>query len=77
MSGSTEGGKRAATTNKAKYGEDFYSLIGTKGGKLGKTGGFASQEIGPDGLTGLERARKVGILGGRKSKRVKREDTHS
>ena len=42
MAGSKEGGRKAALTNKAKYGDDFYKLIGKKGGQLGRTGGFAA-----------------------------------
>ena len=42
MAGTVQGGKAAAITNKTKYGEDFYQKIGAKGGKKGKTGGFAS-----------------------------------
>ena len=36
------GGAKAAATNKAKYGKDFYKIIGAKGGRNGHTGGFAS-----------------------------------
>lgn len=31
MSGTETGGKKAGQTNKAKYGEDFYKVIGKKG----------------------------------------------
>ena len=41
MAGTKLGGQRAAKTNKAKYGEDFYANIGARGGKNGTTGGFA------------------------------------
>ena len=41
MAGTKAGGAKAAATNKAKYGKDFYSRIGQKGGKAGNTGGFA------------------------------------
>lgn len=62
MAGTKEGGRRAALTNKAKYGEDFYAKIGAVGGKLGHTGGFyANREL----------ARTAGAIGGRKSKRTK------
>ena len=38
MSGTHAGGKKAAATNKAKYGKDFYAEIGRKGGRNGHTG---------------------------------------
>ena len=63
------GGKKAAATNKAKYGEDFYVRNGRKGGQNGHTGGFASSVIGEDGLCGWERARIAGAKGGSRSKR--------
>lgn len=69
MTGTIEGGRRAAQTNYKKYGADFYSRIGQKGGRLGHTGGFASDKIGADGLTGRMRARTAGALGGHISKR--------
>ena len=62
MAGTAAGGKKAALTNKAKYGENFYKEIGTKGGKLGTTGGFAANH---------ELARIAGAKGGRISKRKK------
>lgn len=70
MSGTLEGGRKAAKTNKLKYGKDFYSLIGAKGGRNGHTGGFASETVGSDGLTGSQRARLAGAKGGRKSSRL-------
>lgn len=70
MAGNPTGGQRAAQTNKEKYGSDFYKKIGAKGGAKGHTGGFASQHVGADGLTGRERARIVGSQGGRTSKRT-------
>ena len=42
MAGTKAGGAKAAATNKSKYGKDFYSKIGQKGGKNGTTGGFAA-----------------------------------
>lgn len=38
--GTPAGGKKAASTNKKKYGKDFYVNIGRKGGASGCTGGF-------------------------------------
>jgi general stress protein YciG len=62
MAGTIQGGKAAATTNKTKYGSDFYAKIGAKGGKKGKTGGFfANREL----------ARAAGAKGGRISRRTK------
>ena len=40
MSGTTLGGKRAAASNKQKFGDDFYARIGSIGGQRGHTGGF-------------------------------------
>jgi len=71
MAGTTAGGRKAAAKNKSLYGSDFYASIGAKGGKLGRTGGFASDKKGKDGLTGRERARLAGSAGGRISRRTK------
>ena len=62
MAGTTAGGKKAAATNKAKYGESFYANIGRKGGRNGHTGGFASNP---------EFAKKCGAIGGKISRRGK------
>lgn len=72
MSGTKEGGAKAAAKNLAKD-PNFYAKIGAKGGANGKTGGFASEEIGIDGRTGRERAKVAGRKGGRKSRRRKSE----
>lgn len=69
MAGTTAGGLKASKRNKKLYGRNFYKVIGAKGGKRGRTGGFASSKIGADGLTGRERARVAGIKGGRTSRR--------
>lgn len=61
MAGTLAGGRKAAITNKQKYGEDFYARIGAKGGRNGHTGGFASNPA---------LARIAGSLGGRKSRRT-------
>lgn len=71
MAQTKEGAKSAGVTNKAKYGADFYARIGKLGGQKGRTGGFASENIGADGLTGRERASKAGYKGGLKSRRGK------
>lgn len=62
MSGSQQGGKQAAKTNKELHGSDFYKRIGAIGGKNGTTGGFAANR---------ELAREAGRKGGLKSKRGK------
>lgn len=69
MAGSVEGGKKAAVTNKAKYGDTFYKSIGAKGGRVGTTGGFGQGE------KGKELARRAGVLGGRKSRRGSRAES--
>lgn len=62
MAGTKVGGKAAASTNKTKYGKDFYARIGAMGGKKGHTGGFAANP---------ELARIAGQKGGRISRRTK------
>ena len=69
MSGNKIGGIRAAKTNKAKYGDNFYKEIGAKGGRNSGTGGFASDVVGKDGLTGRERAAIIAKKSGRMGKR--------
>ena len=66
MAGTKEGGRKAAATNKAKYGVNFYANIGKKGGQNGHTGGFAANR---------ELARIAGAKGGRISKRGKAKKT--
>lgn len=64
MAGTKEGGEMAARTNKELYGADFYTKIGAKGGKKGRTGGFwANREL----------ARTAGAKGGAKSRRTKQQ----
>lgn len=69
MAGNKIGGRKAAITNRMKYGEGFYARIGQKGGRNGTTGGFNSDVVGKDGLTGRERARIAGRKGGLISRR--------
>ena len=65
MAGTKQGGKSAATTNKEKYGDDFYARIGSMGGKKGTTGGFfANREL----------ARIAGQKGGKISRITKKAD---
>lgn len=79
MSGNKIGGAKAAATNKARHGEDFYAKIGSKGGQLGHTGGFATMTpcdcnivVGPH-----HKAQCAGIKGGAKSRRNKKEGSVS
>lgn len=62
MSGTKEGGIKAAQSNKERYGADFYKKIGKAGGIKGTTGGFAAN---------IELAREAGRKGGKISKRRK------
>ena len=86
ISGTKTGGKKVVETRVQKYIDqgyseiearkmvsDDYRRIGAKGGSVkGTKCGFASNVIGNDGLTGFERARVAGALGGAKSRRVKK-----
>jgi hypothetical protein len=63
MAGTKLGGQRAAATNKQRYGLDFYKMIGKAGGTKSRGGGFASEKIGKDGLTGQERSVVAGKKG--------------
>lgn len=65
MSGNKDGGKKAAATNRALYGPDFYARIGSKGGKKSRGGGFTGDP---------ERARILGAIGGKKSRKRKRHE---
>lgn len=73
VAGTKAGGLKAARTNKLRHGDSFYKNIGARGGRAGNTGGFASLERGIDGRTGPERARIVGSIGGKVSKRRRDE----
>ena len=66
MAGTKTGGTKAAATNKAKHGADFYARIGAMGGKKGRTGGFAANPA---------LARIAGAKGGRISRRGKKKDS--
>lgn len=60
MPGTKLGGLKAAATNKAKYGQDFYKINGAKGGRASRTGGFAANQT---------LAKLAGAKGGHLSKR--------
>lgn len=67
MAGTKAGGLKAAATNRAKHGEDFYRRLGKMSWKNPQRaiGGFASNKVGADGLTGRQRAKIAGEKGGR------------
>lgn len=44
--------------------------MGRLGGQRSRTGGFASDVVGADGLTGRQRAKIAGAVGGSKSRRT-------
>lgn len=69
MPNTKEGAKKARRTLLEKLGSEeavreYYKQIGSMGGKKSRGGGFASEKIGSDGLTGAERARLAGQKGG-------------
>lgn len=55
MSGTAEGGKKAAAENMRRYGKDFYKNIGRKGGLKSTGGAFRGNS---------ELAREMGRKGG-------------
>jgi len=66
MAGTVEGGRKAAITNKERFGADFYIVQGAKGGKVkNPLKGFGGNR---------ELARTAGALGGLKSRRGSRAD---
>jgi hypothetical protein len=77
MAGTRSGGLKAKATNLRIHGEDFYKRIGAIGGRNGCSGGFASDVVGKDGLTGPERARIAGKKGGHISRRTKKVDNEN
>lgn len=62
MAGTVEGGKRAAASNKQRYGADFYKQIGKAGGHKSKGGGFAFDH---------ERAVYWGSIGGKSPRKTR------
>lgn len=63
MAGTKEGGAKAASTNKLRYGTDFYRQIGRMGGRLSTGGGFAADR---------NFASAMGRKGGLASRRTKK-----
>lgn len=66
MAGTKRGGLKAASTNKQRYGMNFYESIGRIGGRKSRGGGFAKN---PD------LARVAGRKGGQASRRRPAEET--
>lgn len=64
MAGTREGGLKAAATNKLRYSDEFYRLIGAAGGAKSTGGGFAANH---------ELARKAGRKGGKAKRKVNYE----
>lgn len=64
MSGTKKGGLKAAATNKKRYGDNFYVIVGGSGGASHSKGGFKYMaEHDP------QRLRSLGSKGGSKSRR--------
>lgn len=64
MSGTREGGKLAAETNRERYGANYYAELGRVGGRACVPKGFAANP---------ELARRAGAKGGAISRRSKNE----
>jgi general stress protein YciG len=62
MAGTARGGRKAAATNKMRYGANFYESIGALGGRKSRGGGFAKNP---------NLAREAGRKGGMASRRRK------
>jgi general stress protein YciG len=62
MSGTPQGGRAAAETNKKRYGKNYYEIMGRKGGTISRGGGFAANP---------ELASVAGKKGGKASRRGK------
>lgn len=65
MAGTKEGGRKAAITNKQRYGEGFYKGIGAAGGRKSTGGAFKYDR---------ELASRAGRKGGMASRRPKNID---
>jgi len=63
MAGTREGGRKAAKTNKQRYGLEFYEMIGRKGGTISRGGGFAKNRS-----LAVEAGRKGGMASRRRKK---------
>lgn len=82
MSGTKAGGLKAASTNRKKYGTNFYRSIGQKGGRLGHKGGFAANRAlariaGQKGGRNSIRGDALATLKGENPERSIRQSTHN
>jgi general stress protein YciG len=59
MAGTKDGGKRAAQSNYERFGKNFYQVIGAKGGRASRTGGFYNN-------------RELAVIAGRKGGKASR-----
>lgn len=74
MSGSKSGGRKAAATNKERYGKEYYASIGAKGGsRTSQSKGFAYNTVCNCNLIPEQHFNKncAGIKGGRASSRTR------
>ena len=71
MSGTLSGGKKAAATNKSRYGQDWYSKIGAIGGKAQVSKGFGCMTYEKR----AEACRKGGTIS-KRGKILNRKDNH-
>lgn len=78
MPGTRIGGLKAANTLKKKYGSDWYSKLGIKGGSNGHTGGFTAVDDNgvhtlaiTAGRKGGLASRRTGIKNGESKRRKK------
>lgn len=74
------GAKKLIATMTDKFGSydswaEWMRKNGAEGGRKGRTGGFASEKIGADGLTGKQRARIAGQRGGTISRKPNAKQT--
>jgi len=69
LAGTIAGGRAARDTNKLKYGEDYYSKIGTAGAKAYIERQKAGIAVPRGFAANKELARSAGRVGGLKSRR--------